>query len=425
MIKLFEAFSGYGSQHMALKKICNVESVGISEIDPDVIVSYAAIHHTKRFEELYSKGVKDISQAKIWLKSRNIGFDFSKNKSSIDRMSHDKINRLVAACVASKNYGDISLVNKKKLSDSIDIFTYSFPCQDISVAGKMQGLSEDSGTRSSLLWQCKEFIEINKPKFLLMENVKNLVGKKFINDYNLWLEELEKLGYKNYWKVLNAKDYGVPQNRERVFCVSIREDVDLEYIFPKPIKLGKRLKDALEDNVDDKYYYNNERANELIRIIINKYNKKTIIPCDSTLNQPKELEVSNCITARYDAGIQNQRSIGVAIVEPIIEPQQFRLGGIFDDEKGKHQAGSVWDKDGLAPTLDTMQGGWRQPMITDEFKIRKLTPRECWRLMGVSDKDFDQAEKHNSNSSLYKQAGNSIVVDVLEHLFKNLIDNNN
>ena len=209
MIKLFEAFAGYGSQYMALKKICNVESVGISEIDPDVIVSYAAIHHTKRFEELYSKGVKDISQAKIWLKSRNIGFDFSKNKSSIDRMSHDKINRLVAGCVASKNYGDISLVNKKKLSDSIDIFTYSFPCQDISVAGKMQGLSEDSGTRSSLLWQCKEFIEINKPKFLLMENVKNLVGKKFINDYNLWLEELEKLGYKNYWKVLKATDYGV------------------------------------------------------------------------------------------------------------------------------------------------------------------------------------------------------------------------
>ena len=254
------------------------------------------------------------------------------------------------------------------------------------------------------------------------------------------------------------------------------------------------MKDILENNVDEKYYYNNEKAQELMRIIVDKYNKKSVIPCDSTLNQPKELDVANCITARYDAGIQNQRSIGVAVVEPIIaearcdegvrffkdnvcgtirtiqsggdkvvlEPQQNRLGGVFDDEKGKHQAGSVWDKDGLAPTLDTMQGGWRQPMILEDkiigstqknayignldysptltqamgaggghvpmicyhsdFRIRKLTPKECWRLMGVSDDDFEQTQKYNSNSALYKQAGNSIVVDVLEKIFKNMED---
>lgn len=497
MIKLFEAFAGYGSQHMALKKLCDVESVGISEIDSDVIISYASIHHTKQFEELCKKGVKDISKAKEWLKQRNIGFDFLKGKSSIDRMNQDKINKLVAACVVSKNYGDISLVNKKKLNDKIDIFTYSFPCQDISVAGDMNGLSEDSGTRSSLLWQCKEFIELNQPKVLLMENVKNLVGKKFINDYNLWLEELEKLGYKNYWKVLNAKDFGVPQNRERVFCVSIRNDIDLEYSFPQPIILEKRLKDILENKVDEKYYYNNDKARELTKIIVEKYKKKDIIPCDSTINKPKELEVANCITARYDAGIQNQRSIGVAIVEPVIaetrsdegvrffkdnvcctirtvqsggdkiviEPTNkiIQIGNFVETgNRDNPQRGRVYDTDGISPTIcvattvkpnilekinvlgNIMPSGHSAGRVIDisgvsptvmenyssaitiadtNYRIRKLTPKECWRLMGVSDNDFEQAQKYNSNSALYKQAGNSIVVDVLEFIFKNVVDN--
>lgn len=854
MIKLFEAFAGYGSQHMALKKLCDVESVGISEIDSDVIISYASIHHTKQFEELCKKGVKDISKAKEWLKQRNIGFDFLKGKSSIDRMNQDKINKLVAACVVSKNYGDISLVNKKKLNDEIDIFTYSFPCfvagtkvltyngfknieditsddyvlthnnryrkvvkpminmtdhlyklstmcsddlytteehpfyvrkkckiwnndkrcynrifqppqwvkakelnkdyyvgiainqeseipdwngvkyewkdgrksresnvlkqkmyyddfwwiigryigdgwirhqggiiiccdkpetneitnkldylkfnynivsertankihiplkelglyveqfgrgaknkrltqdilnlpisllkgfldgymsadgcitqgvnkatsvsreliygigqcvakvydrpfsiykikrkskcvieervvnqmdsynivwkdkpnkqdkafyengyiwcpinkieresydgfvynmeveednsyvvqniivhncQDISVAGGMNGLSEDSGTRSSLLWQCKEFIELNQPKVLLMENVKNLVGKKFINDYNLWLEELEKLGYKNYWKVLNAKDFGVPQNRERVFCVSIRNDIDLEYSFPQPIILEKRLKDILENKVDERYYYNNDKARELTKIIVEKYKKKDIIPCDSTINKPKELEVANCITARYDAGIQNQRSIGVSIVEPVIaetrsdegvrffkdnvcgtirtvqsggdkiviEPTNkiIQIGNFVETGNWDNpQRGRVYDTDGISPTIcaattvkpnilekinvlgNIMPSGHSAGRVIDisgvsptvmenhslaitiadtNYRIRKLTPKECWRLMGVSDNDFEQAQKYNSNSALYKQAGNSIVVDVLEFIFKNVVDN--
>lgn len=448
MINVVHAFSGVDSQYMAEKRIWgkdNINVIGTMEVDIDAIISCALIHHKDEFNIFYNQdwSNEDYSYAKNILKERNIGFDFEKNKSKIDRLKKDKLKQLYISSIITKNYGDISLANKIKLKDDIDLFTYSSPCQSFSIAGKQEGLNGVSG----LLLECENFIKLNQPKVLLLENVKNLVGKKFIGDFNNWLNILDDLGYNSYWKVLNAKDFGVPQNRERVFCLSIRKDIDNNgYNFPNSFQLNKRLKDILDINIDEKYYYNNEKAKELMKVVVEKYNKKDIIPCDSTLNQPKELEVANCITARYDAGIQNQRSIGVAVVEPtivevrvdegvrffkdnicggdkaIIELQQNRIGGIFDDEKGKHQAGSIWDKEGLAPTLDTMQGGYRQPMITDNFKIRKLTPKECWKLMDFDTDAFDKVKDYISDSQLYKQAGNSIVVACLEHIFKNLKD---
>lgn len=140
----------------------------------------------------------------------------------------------------------------------MDLFTYSFPCQDLSVAGKQAGLGK--GTRSGLLYECEKIIENKKPKYLLLENVKNLVGKKFKPEFDKWLEYLEGLGYTNYWKVLNAKDYGIPQNRERVFVVSILDDTQ-GFEFKEKIELNKKIKDILENEVEEKYYLSNKIQN--------------------------------------------------------------------------------------------------------------------------------------------------------------------
>lgn len=157
----------------------------------------------------------------------------------------------------SKNLGDITKVDETKLPKDIDILTYGFPCQDISLAGKQKGLFNEDGTqtRSGLFFEALRIIEATKPKIAIAENVKNLTSKKFAEQFKIVLESLQQAGYNNYWQVLNAKDYGVPQNRERVFIVSIRKDIDHGlFQFPKSFPLKKRLKDVLEDEVDEKYY---------------------------------------------------------------------------------------------------------------------------------------------------------------------------
>jgi len=388
--------------------------------------------------------------------------------SEIDKFA---IKSYEASYGKTKNYGDISKVDKL---DYADLWTYGFPCQDISVAGKQAGINKH--TRSGLLYEVERLLEKSKecgelPKYLMLENVKNLVGKKFKPQFEEWLQKLDELGYNSYWQVLNAKNYGVPQNRERVFAISIRKDIDTGYVFPEPFDNGKRLKDILEDEVDEKYYINNEKADKLIRIL-NDTNQLTdkINPCDGTINEPKVKDISNCIKARYDCGVSNQRSDGTMVVETM---NQKRIGGLYDGET-KHQAGSVWDSNHVAPTVDTMQGGNRQPCvlipqapkqgyiecnipgvadlsfpdsktrrgrvqenveicptqraerygikcIETDFRIRKLTPLECWRLMGFTDEQFYKAESVNSNSQLYKQAGNSIAVNVLEALMTQLL----
>ena len=208
-IKVFTAFSGYDSQMMALQRVAErhegmigFDLVGWSEID-----KYAIKAHDLLFPEY-----KD------------------------------------------RNYGDISKIDWPVVPD-FDLFTYSFPCTDVSNSGLQKGLEEGSGTRSSLLWECRKAIIAKKPKYLLLENVKALVGKKFKPYFDKWCNELSEYGYNNYWQVMNAKDYGVPQNRERVFLLSIRKDVDDgNFVFPQKFELKEFLKDKLEDAVDDKYY---------------------------------------------------------------------------------------------------------------------------------------------------------------------------
>ena len=208
MLRVFEAFSGYGSQSLALKRL-NIEHevVCISEIDKYALQAYKALHG----EVL--------------------------------------------------NLGDISQISIEDIPEH-DLFTYSFPCQDISVAGLQKGLVEGQ-TRSGLLWECERIIEAKRPKYLLMENVKNLVSKKFMPDFLKWKNKLEQLGYTNYTQVLNAKDYGIPQNKERVFMISILGE-HKPYEFPKVFDNGLRLKDFLEKEVEEKYFINNDKAKKLI-----------------------------------------------------------------------------------------------------------------------------------------------------------------
>lgn len=323
----------------------------------------------------------------------NLGIDFTSDISEIDKYAIDAYNQLHGD---THNWGDITKINEKELP-CYDLITYSSPCQDFSVAGLQKGGDKDSGTRSSLLWECERIIRAVKPKYLLMENVKNLVGEKHKHNFIKWLKVLESIGYKNWWKVLNAKDYGVPQNRERVFVVSILGGT--EYLFPNPIKLEKRLKDILEPVVNEKYYLSDKTIDMLLR--------------RNELNKAKgngfKFETAN--TNGYASAVTTRagaRADDNFIKEPIC------IGGMQE-----HQSITT---DGTSTCLTSSmgQGGGLEPKILKNYRIRKLTPRECWRLMGVKDAQFDKLHCI-SNSQLYKLAGNSIVVDVLMGIFKNLL----
>ena len=342
MLKVFEAFAGVGSQRMALKNLgIEHEVVGICEIDKFALKSYEAIH---------------------------------------------------GDC---PNFGDISKIDVNDLPD-MDLFTYSFPCQDLSIAGKRKGLGEN--TRSGLLYECEKIIEGKRPKYLLLENVKNLVGKKFKSDFDKWLNYLESLGYTNYWKVLNAKDYGVPQNRERVFVVSILKNSQV-YKFPKPVKLTKCIKDILEKNVEEKFYMNKPFK------LVNKGRIKAEFT-EINFEQTKRIHGTDGYfqaLAAQDRGINN-----ILVKAELTCYNNNQVNRILGDE-------------GICSTLDTMQGGHREPKILEGYRVRKLTPLECWRLMSFSDEDYYKAKNEGiSNSQLYKQAGNSIVVKVLEGIFESL-----
>ena len=406
-----------------------------------------------------------------------------------------------------KNLHDVREINPLLL-DNINLVTFGFPCQDISAAGKQRGFEDKDGnrTRSGLFFEALRIIEETRPLYAIAENVKALTSKKFEKEFKTVLDSLDAAGYNNYWAVLNAKDYGIPQNRERVFIVSIRKDIDNGgFKFPEKMPLNIRVKDILENSVDDKYYINTEKARQLIKKLLDKNRITGVEVCDATVNAPNVRDISNAIISRYDAGISNQRSWGTAVIEPHVK----RLGNLYSETAGGARAGNTYDPEGLSPTLQTAQGGNRMPLITepiiaasrgrnpdnpsnrkkgcnteqtlelkkdgmsntlttvqkdnlvvepqilkyerteyaksirkeyengelserrcnmrqyttrkdgmsntlttvqkdnyvlDLYRIRKLTPKECFRLMGFSDKDFDKI-KGISNTQLYKMAG--------------------
>ena len=441
-----------------------------------------------------------------------IGLDWELvNYCEIDRwasLSYSMVNQ----CSESLNLRDVRAVTAETVrGQHVDLITYGFPCQDISIAGKQQGFVNDSGesTRSGLFFEALRIIKELRPRYAIAENVKALTSAKFKNEFATVLSSLEEAGYNNYWRVLNAKDYGIPQNRERVFIVSIRKDIDKgDFQFPDKEPLMFRLRDMLEptESVDEKYYLSTERegGRRLIAERESRYCiKSSTAICKDNLLLVAEPEIitHGRVCEHHHTGCYVHDPAGVSVAPiaghpPIINyPSIIQIGNIAKDPNREHIQDRIYDPSGLAPTLNTVGGGNLEPKIiidgltrdtqkqkarvfnpsgiaasliaTDykeppqisvigqlkggekgrvvdrngigytltatEYKdplkiaekgtygirIRKLTPRECWRLMGFLDEEFDRVHGI-SNSQLYKQAGNSIVVNVLSALLSQL-----
>ena len=384
-IKLFDSFAGIGALHTALKKIgVNVELVGFSEIDKYATKSYCAIHNVN----------KDL------------------------------------------NLGDVTKIDPVELPD-FDLFNLSFPCQDISNAGKQKGMIDENGkaTRSGLYKYGIDIIKIKKPKYIMIENVKNLVGKKFKKDFDSILEELNNIGYNTYYEVLNAKHYGIPQNRERVFVICIRKDIDNKgYEFPKGFESEIKLKDLLQDEVDEKFYLSEEYHERFIKSVHDKdiQNKIPHGEAYTVLGTTVDTRAKGTNSRHwvYDTNYNMSTLDATMYKQPkqILVPQatkkgyiECEVGGVCDLSypNSKTRRGRVQDGGNTCPTLTATQQDIVK--IEEDFRIRKLTPLECWRLMGFSDDAFYKAKNVGiSDTQLYKQAGNSIVVDVLEYIFINL-----
>lgn len=439
MLKLLSLFSGIGAFEKALENLCEpFEIVRYCEIDKYASKAYSLIHNLDE----------------------------------------------------NMNLKDVCSIDTNELPGDIDFITYGFPCQDISQAGKGKGFTEEDGslTRSGLFFEALRIIDETKPKIAIAENVKALVGKRFTAEFKIVLDSLNEAGYTNYWAVLNAKDYGIPQNRERVFIISIRKDIEHGFEFPKPYELKLRLKDLLEDSVDQKYYLSDKMIQGFL-----KHNENHEAKGTGFKWKPKNGDdIANCLRANaalcptdntIDETPQNNLKITKNYIQWDASVKQ--IGNLFPGKKRANpNQGRIYDKNGLSPTLNTMQGGNLQPFIIEEpnkdalpikeatkqgykeahegdyvnleypnsktrrgrvgeqvantllcnngngvvvknefLRIRKLTPKECFRLMGFDDADVDVLiENKTSNTQLYKMAGNSIVVDVLEEIFVALLN---
>lgn len=381
-ISMIELFSGIGAQERALRQLgLPYEVKHTCDCDANATLSYAAMRWDLK-KEMEAFDFPSQEQMIEELQAKNLGYDFQKGKHSItSRTPITKLKQYYIADKLSKNLGDISKVERLP---NVDFWTYSYPCTDLSVAGKGEGMVNKcdkcdcswpinfenpktnnicpncgnidiKSTRSGLLGQVQRLLTVSYeegtlPKYLLLENVKNLVGKKFKPQFDAWINWLDLIGYNTYHKVINAKTMGVPQNRERIFAISIRKDVDTKgFTFPEQIPLTTRLKDILEKSVDEKYYLPDDRIEKILNstFVQEKKRIQTTDVCDTLL--ARDYKDPKCV--------------------PVEELNPVRLGGLYDTEDGKHQAGAIWDKDAISPTLDTMQGGNRQPYIVDEIKV--------------------------------------------------------
>lgn len=272
-IRLIELFSGIGAQASALERLgVDFEHWITSDWEVNAVASYNAIH-IKDYTD-YSKTLTPEWLAKYL---HNIGVSTDgKNPMTlqqIERKGEKWLRETYSNFIATNNIGSVVNAHGSDLEiEETDkytyLLTYSFPCQDLSVAGNQKGMAKGSGTRSGLLWEVERLLyECDElPQVLLMENVPQVHGKKFIKDFESWLDSLSQLGYKNYWQDLNSKDYGVAQNRNRTFLVSFLDDVSFK--FPEPFPLNKTMADYLEDKVDEKYYIDNEKTQRLIDTLI-------------------------------------------------------------------------------------------------------------------------------------------------------------
>ena len=409
-LKVVTLFSGIGAQESALNKLeIPYEIVGYSEIDKFAIKSYTCLYGEQ------------------------------------------------------PALGDITKIEELP---ECDLCTYSFPCTDISIGGDKKGLIDENGnkTRSGLLLDVERLLDVAKakntlPKILLMENVKNLVGKKFKPDFDRWLSKLEELGYENYWQILNAKDYGIPQNRERVFVVSFLKELHMDkYEFPAPFKLEKRLADVLETNVPESYYLSQQIIDKIKKSNFHSEADRVLKGDYSYALRARDFKDPLCIEEPFivaSRGRYVENPSANLVGEPteqrleankegisntlttvqkdnyVVEPKVMQVANYLEGEGNywkNPNNGRIYSGEGLAPTLNCTGGGNREPKVItdigvndDGFRVRKLTEREYWRLMGFTDEQIDKVKAIGmSKSQMYKQAGNSIVVDVLYYIFKNM-----
>lgn len=501
-IRLIELFAGYGSQSLALEYMgVPFESHKICEWAIPSIQAYKDLHCGADNTD-YSRDLT-FDELVDYLTNAGVSADYNQplTRDKVKRLGEKQCRNIYNNIKATHNLVSVCNCHGKDF-EIIDtdkycyIMTYSFPCQDLSLCGLGRGMAKDSGTRSGLLWEVERLLDemTERPQVLLCENVPQVHGSGNVQHFAKWIEKLESLGYHCYWQDLNAKNYGVPQNRDRCFIVSLLGDYDYEFPQGKPLTL--RLKDLLETNVDEKYY-------------LFEYDIKRI---SSWKAQQKPLEhilddnsICQYITAR-GAGEDHSGMIlyGEPNKEPlrVVEPKREQVAQL--QGKGYNEmTGRAYASNGIAPTCRTCSGGntetkIAEPIIYDDYngkiksdqscigtlttncgaiaerngtkiaepfiredffatvrepreyhetsstlradriglevceptelpvqnyRIRKLTPRECFRLMGVKDTDFDKIAQRQSNSKLYHLAGDSIVVDVLMAIFKEMLWN--
>ena len=476
-IRLIECFAGYGSQALALKYLgVNFEHWKICEWATKSIQAYKDAHFTNDNTD-YSKGLSK-EQVIDYLFNKGVSMNYNEPMTleQIQRKGEEWQRITYNNIIATHNLVNISQVKGKDLeivdTDKYDyILTYSFPCQDLSLAGKRAGMEKDSGTRSGLLWEVERILDEcnslgNLPKILLMENVPEVVGTNNIEHFKKWRYKLEQLGYSNYDEILNAKDYGIPQNRRRCFMISILGDYN--YTFPKREKLKLKLKDMLEEEVDEKYYlsdkiidffYKNSKKNEevgngfrfkpinheeatiaktittraggrmddnfIVENVCHKALKETLEKndlkefgfIDSYNRDIRKDNLSGTITTRVSASNNTFICVPEATKKGYAEAHEGDSVNL-EQPNSKTRRGRVGKE--IAQTLLT---GCQQGVVVkvEDLRIRKLTPKECFRLMGVKDEDYENIAKNQSDASLYHLAGDSIVVNVLMAIFKQLL----
>lgn len=471
-LEVIELCSGIGAQIKGIKNtnLFDASVVATADLDKEVVVSYAAIHCGLTNEMINSyKGYPSKEDMVQQLTDKRLGYDFKKDKSyNWEKLSKKKdktkgIEKYWLADYISHNLGDMMQI---KALPVCDMLTYSTPCTDLSIAGKQEGLKwscQDCGyeydpskldvdtryicpncegnniksTRSGLLYEVERLLvkakeNNNLPKYLLMENVDALVSKKYIDSFNDWIDRLENLGYNSYSQTINAKNTGIPQNRNRIFCISILKNIDTkQFEFPKPFDTGIRLKDLLEtdENVLEKYFLSDEVQRRL-QITDQKFEKNivgTTKPEFRTIGQRDLVYQEGAVMGALVATDYKQpKQVLVSTNEPIhianLCSEKFR--------RMHEQSRRIYSEEGIAPAMHTCGGGNTEPKIEKNNLriVRKLTPKECHRLMGFDDIDYENCKDIGmSDTQGYKQSGNSIVVNVIEllmeHLYKAQYDN--
>ena len=438
-IRLIELFAGIGSQFKALKVLTqNVESYKICEWAYNSYCSYNAIH-IKDYKD-YSNGL-----TKEQLIKKVKGTSLNYNEPLTDKQLASKplewLKNAYNNIVATHNLVNIMEINGKDLeivdTDKYEyIMTYSFPCQDLSLAGKRLGMGvsqSKGGTRSGLLWEVERILDEleNKPQILLMENVPEVIGEKNIEDFHKWESKLEELGYKNYVEILNAKDYGIPQNRKRCFMVSVLGEY--AYNFAEKQKLHLKLKDMLEEQVDEKYYLSKKQINQISQW--NSYESQySLKNLNETLKKNEDIQdgdfidgynrnIKKNVAGAITTGVSSRNNTFIVIKD---DTKRYKNSLTWKNKKGEFntQCNRAMLENDLSLTIPT--GNTPKVAEGEQLRIRKLTPLECMRLMGFGNQDYKaMREIGMSDMAIYHMAGDSIVVCVLIAIFYPLLFNDN